>query len=360
VVGCPKGKFDAKKKRCRVGTRADAVLTPKRNPDSDNKPSDFKVGERVQTHPATDAWMRGDRYGTVSSIGHRYVFVRMDRSGRELRFHPRNLIHENPGRDSHRKGPSAGTMWERINYPRHVARVVNTERAKGGLPPMVNLEIVSASGREVYGVSRVPVNVFFAEYQRRETNPKKRRAAKRGRRNPTLVHQGLATKPTFHLLDKAGRAVADLYGVNLERAKRVAQTIADATGMSVEIKEATGSSVYGAARAARALSSAKPRLSNPGADTATLEQAGKTFRKWHGFDPGNVTRLSGSRTIPHVLVALGRVPEIVYESNKWKGKLETYVHKTGRPKPLLATGPDGQGLYIVGGKVKVTPDGLVG
>ena len=48
------------------------------------------IGTRVQIHPAHDAWMRGDRFGTVERIGMRHkgartVFVRMDRSGRLLR-----------------------------------------------------------------------------------------------------------------------------------------------------------------------------------------------------------------------------------------------------------------------------------
>ena len=52
----------------------------------------FKAGDRVQTHPATDAWMRGDRFGTVSCIGWRHVIVVLDRSGRTRRFAPRNLL----------------------------------------------------------------------------------------------------------------------------------------------------------------------------------------------------------------------------------------------------------------------------
>lgn len=33
-----------------------------------NASSRLKPGDRVQLHPATDHWMRGDRYGTVSRI----------------------------------------------------------------------------------------------------------------------------------------------------------------------------------------------------------------------------------------------------------------------------------------------------
>lgn len=47
-------------------------------------PTVLAIGERVETHPATDAWMQGDRYGEVVSIGRKYVHVKLDRSGRTL------------------------------------------------------------------------------------------------------------------------------------------------------------------------------------------------------------------------------------------------------------------------------------
>ena len=46
--------------------------------------------QRVELHPATDAWMRGDRYGIVLSIGRKYIHLRMD-SGRRLRVAPTNI-----------------------------------------------------------------------------------------------------------------------------------------------------------------------------------------------------------------------------------------------------------------------------
>ena len=53
---------------------------------------DFKAGDRVQAHPATDVWMRGDRYGTVKAVGRQYVTVSMDASGRTLKFLPASLL----------------------------------------------------------------------------------------------------------------------------------------------------------------------------------------------------------------------------------------------------------------------------
>jgi hypothetical protein len=50
-----------------------------------------RVGMRVQTHAATDAWMMGDRYGVVVKVGRAKIHVKMDRSGRTLRFSPENI-----------------------------------------------------------------------------------------------------------------------------------------------------------------------------------------------------------------------------------------------------------------------------
>jgi hypothetical protein len=55
------------------------------------KLSDFKVGDRVELHPETDLWMRGNRFGMVEVIGKRYVHVRMDRSGGIYSTTPRHI-----------------------------------------------------------------------------------------------------------------------------------------------------------------------------------------------------------------------------------------------------------------------------
>lgn len=42
----------------------------------------FRINDRIQLHPGTDAWMTGDRYGTVVKVGRKYLTVQMDRSGK--------------------------------------------------------------------------------------------------------------------------------------------------------------------------------------------------------------------------------------------------------------------------------------
>lgn len=58
-----------------------------------NLQSVFPRGQRVEAAPHTDAWMKGDRHGTVERIGRRNlrIYVRMDRSGKLLSFLPENL-----------------------------------------------------------------------------------------------------------------------------------------------------------------------------------------------------------------------------------------------------------------------------
>jgi hypothetical protein len=52
----------------------------------------MQVGQRVELHPATDAWMMGDRFGVVVKIGRKYVHVKLDRSGRTIPFLPKNVL----------------------------------------------------------------------------------------------------------------------------------------------------------------------------------------------------------------------------------------------------------------------------
>lgn len=55
--------------------------------------SAYPRGQRVELRPHLDAWMRGDRFGTVSRVGKRNlrIYVRMDKTGRELSLLPENL-----------------------------------------------------------------------------------------------------------------------------------------------------------------------------------------------------------------------------------------------------------------------------
>ena len=102
-------------------------------------------------------------------------------------------------------------------------------------------------------------------------------------------------------------------------------------------------------------------VANPGRlNSAELERAMRTFEMWHEFPAEKLTPITvHSRQMPRHLVALGKVRRIDYDSSKWEGRVVTYTHSTKRPYPTLATDPEARTLYLVGGKMKPTADGLV-
>lgn len=52
----------------------------------------YSVKDRVQIHPATDRWMRGDRYGEIERVTKTRLHVRMDKSKQLVTFHPDNIL----------------------------------------------------------------------------------------------------------------------------------------------------------------------------------------------------------------------------------------------------------------------------
>lgn len=52
---------------------------------------DFKAGDRIEMHPASDRWMRGDRFAEVQRVGRKLLLVKFDRSKDVVNVHPRNV-----------------------------------------------------------------------------------------------------------------------------------------------------------------------------------------------------------------------------------------------------------------------------
>lgn len=52
---------------------------------------EFRPGQRVEIAPHTDTWMFGDRFGEVTKVGRKLVYVKLDRSGRLRRFLPEHI-----------------------------------------------------------------------------------------------------------------------------------------------------------------------------------------------------------------------------------------------------------------------------
>ncbi len=68
--------------------------------------ADARIGKRCQLHPATDCWMRGDKFGMIQSVSRRSrsfldprdprngktFMVLLDASGRRMRVAEGNIL----------------------------------------------------------------------------------------------------------------------------------------------------------------------------------------------------------------------------------------------------------------------------
>ena len=344
----------------------------------------FKPGDRVQLHAATDEWMQGDRYGVVVGLGRtreytdrfspggivkaRPVRVKLDKSGRVRRFHPDNLflLEQNP------RTPSGGAM----SYPEavrwlgedHVAWIV-----KAG-PNEIRNRMWGAWTANLLDTQEAYDAVLrhhFAAEHAADLEASRRSFAEsiKGRSPNPKRHPRNAKGAVFTIREAAAdvlasdgfHALADevMKGADIERALETAIPLARwkaHLGRALELARASrgrwDERVNPRAR--------RPRSNPFGEPASEREQAEKFFRTWHEYDTTRTKRVRVPHTrMPKHVVQLGEVVRIDYISPKWEGKRVTYTHQTKRPYPLLVSSPDAAQLYLVGGKMKPTADGLV-
>ena len=111
----------------------------------------------------------------------------------------------------------------------------------------------------------------------------------------------------------------------------------------------------------------RPRA-NPSPSHEALEQ----YAAFHATDPARIVEVPDDQVPvpPQELVALGELEHVQYKAQNHSGKKGApWRHRFGdtvngmkkNPKlPILATDPEGKGLYIVGGEYSVKPEGIVG
>ena len=95
---------------------------------------------------------------------------------------------------------------------------------------------------------------------------------------------------------------------------------------------------------------------------AGLGRACALYRRFFGQAPDHIgtARLEASR--PRVLVELGELRALVYRAARGNGEhaaKQSYVHYFDTPPRLLAD-PEGQRLFIAGGRFRVTRRGIEG
>lgn len=103
----------------------------------------IKTGDRVELHPATDDWMRGDRYGTVVGFGRSTPYrdkttgetghaipvkVKLDKSGKTKRYHAENLIPTGEPTHKQREDARRKPWGESFVKPYHIAKWEERDR----------------------------------------------------------------------------------------------------------------------------------------------------------------------------------------------------------------------------------------
>ncbi len=106
--------------------------------------------------------------------------------------------------------------------------------------------------------------------------------------------------------------------------------------------------------------SCPPNSSRPVDCPGCMEESQDLFRLFHRFPAPKVLRMPCPRLIPKVLVQLGQLRGLIYSSDKGSpGSFKTYIHFLETP-PLLASNPQGNQLHILGGRYRVTAQGIEG
>jgi hypothetical protein len=90
-----------------------------------------------------------------------------------------------------------------------------------------------------------------------------------------------------------------------------------------------------------------------------LRSGAELYRGFTRFDPTRTMRVTHCRVMPPVVVQLGELVGLIYRSDKWCGEPRTYIHLM-QTRPRLVSDVGGQQLYLVGGRYRVTPQGIEG
>ena len=91
-----------------------------------------------------------------------------------------------------------------------------------------------------------------------------------------------------------------------------------------------------------------------------LERCLEEYEKFHWGIPPKEVLVFKVKRIPKVVYVLGKLYAVIYDTIKGGDRKPTlYIHPFDSPKPYLVSDAEGRQLYIVGGRYRVEPRGIV-
>jgi len=86
----------------------------------------------------------------------------------------------------------------------------------------------------------------------------------------------------------------------------------------------------------------------------------RLFKRFYTFAPKMLQKMKCNRVIPPAVVQLGELKGIIYRSDRWSpGRKRTFIHFMENP-PKLVSNSQGTQLYIIGGRYRITDQGIEG
>jgi hypothetical protein len=97
-----------------------------------------------------------------------------------------------------------------------------------------------------------------------------------------------------------------------------------------------------------------------GSDERCLEEGRELYRVFHNSPERRIIRLRCDRMMPRVLVDLGALRGLIYSADRdGCGRVKTFIHFMETP-PRLMCDPQGNQLYVIGGRYRITRRGIEG
>ena len=97
-----------------------------------------------------------------------------------------------------------------------------------------------------------------------------------------------------------------------------------------------------------------------GADERCLEEGRELYRVFHNSAERRIIRRRCDRMMPKVLVDLGALRGLIYSADRdGCGRVKTFIHFMETP-PRLMCDTQGNQLYVIGGRYRITRRGIEG
>lgn len=97
-----------------------------------------------------------------------------------------------------------------------------------------------------------------------------------------------------------------------------------------------------------------------GADERCLEEGRELYRVFHNSAERHIVRRRYDRIMPKALVDLGSLRGLIYSADRdGCGRVKTFIHFMETP-PRLMCDPQGNQLYVIGGRYRITRRGIEG